>query len=174
MKTRVQLELDEADRLISAGELFSAAVALGGLWSGRSRLAADARTSLEQSVRRRLVALSVAELQSSVTSRIERLERVVCAGGRYEFEELVLALTLRIEIAVVTRAVAEVSGAMLEADTRACDVCLCDIAEERKSKDAYTAAASAIVTNWQQEAGLDFDDLGVRALIPNLDEYDGG
>ncbi len=154
------------DGLLLQGDNFGAAVKLGALWSARMQSAETEYVALREQVLERLNRLDADRLRDEAFARRARLQRILSVGDTFEFEELVLALTLRVEVALVSFLLASLrSEAAFAVDFRECDDRLKEIARERTSAAAYRDATKAIDSHWRKEAQFDVSELGLQDLL---------
>lgn len=151
----VSRELAAAETFLSDGAVYSAAVGLGGL------LAAGVPAAALDSVLRRL---SILELEEACAEQEARLGRVTATSSALLFEELMLVLTIRIEIAMARLARHAVTKERLSSDSS--DDEIREIA--RRQHGVFESVCVQIRERWQSEVSFDATRLGIDALMPLL------
>ncbi len=151
----VSRELASAETFLSGGAVYSAAVRLGGL------LASGVSVDALNSVLRRLPVL---ELEHACAEQEERLERVTATTGALLFEELMLLLTSRIEIAMACLAHNAVTKDRLSSQSS--DQEIREIAG--RQHELFEIVCVQIRDRWQSDVPFDATRLGIDALMPLL------
>jgi hypothetical protein len=159
-------EIAKARALLEADALFSAAVRLGILESASVPLADSER----ERIRELLASVDSETLVEQSMDKADRLRRILAHGARFESEELVLALTLRVEIAAALRcAVAFAQDSVLNVDLSDCDEALVKIANSSPNRNAYRKAISLIEKNWRSRMPFSPQSLGIPSSVGLID-----
>ena len=160
--------LERADRLASAAEPFSALAELGAALGSIGLLSASKRESMRSEIETRVAQIirgGVAEIQQSAEEHAERLDRILAQGGKLLYEEIVLLLTLRIELALVDRCLQGLAGIGLENTGADADEALEAVGTRPDSAAAYRSAVTAIEKNWRARMPFDIAWVGVEHLL---------
>jgi len=138
------------ERFRSKGEAYSAITQLAGLEN--VVFFGTLEVSVRDRWRSRVVneKLSPAEMEVALTSAkvtVERLKRILGVGGRFEYEELMLLLTLRIEVDLVNELLVRRTG-VAAAETVTIDEDLVDLMQSTNHSSAFANAQAAARRNW--------------------------
>jgi hypothetical protein len=140
----------EFERLYKAGATYSAFTRLGeienylGHRSPKGAPAEKWRTRLREV---RLSDADVGKARGGALESLERLTRMTSVGTRFSYEELLLAITMRVELEVFADFLKKRSLAV-DLDTAAVDRDLVDLARSGENAATFRSAQNAARTNW--------------------------
>ena len=164
VQTVVVEELEAAERLQKKGALYSAAARLGVLSSASDWF--DRRTAglVEDSVRAFWARVDNEALRVQVVQRVSQLRRLVNYGSRFETEELVLALTLRLELGGILCGLAPISQ-LLNFELGDCDAALGELANSQSNSVRYHQALRLLERNWMHQIPFRTERLGIPSAV---------
>lgn len=163
-------ELTEARALLEREAIFSAAVRLGVLESTSVLLTEQRSAWLREQIHELIAGVDIDSLVKQCMDKADRLRRALTHGVRYESEELVFALTLRIEIAAALHcAASDARGSSLNVNLSDCDEALVEIANSSTNRNAYQKAISLIEKNWRSRIPFMPGSLGIPTAVGLID-----
>jgi len=106
-------------------------------------------------------------LRDCVLAKLHRLERFrLSPNEKYEFEEIVLWLTLRVEISVMSRLLLDVFPKMApQIQLAEWDSAFCRAVTASGNASTYAAAVTALRKNWFSDFPIDLISIGVAHLF---------
>jgi hypothetical protein len=141
---------DEFNQHVRAGACLAALVKLGE-WLLRCEAESDPATcvELEEQIKVRVDSevLQKARLEAADSQR--RAMRILSIGSSFTWEELVLVITLRMEVALALRVLAVVGEQSTGLDLTTFDSVLRDVAgRSKKNQSTFLSALAAVRQNW--------------------------
>jgi hypothetical protein len=158
-------ELTKSDELLAGGAPLSAAVRLAALWASSSELTETDRASMEHAIRSRFDLMDLDNLKEELVQKTERLRRIL-SGRHLGFEDIVLALTFRIEIALVDGCVSQFPKiGSFNIHLQDCDELLLELSKVPKTRSAFLSARASIEKNWRRRVPFDVGLIGMVELL---------
>ena len=148
-------QLDKADDLLAKQVPFSALASLGTILAALAQVPSDMREYLREQVTSRVRDADLGVVRILAAKNLDRLDRILRYGNVFQFEELVLALTIRIELALVQLCFEQVLQEHCVDSVEGCDDRLLEIKESSENRSAYRSAMRSIEKNWRAEIPLD-------------------
>jgi hypothetical protein len=166
--SRMTDPVHEIVTLLEGPRIFDGLVTAGTLLASPSVLPSTERAQLLGLLHERIrlvPAESVEDAEQAADARLHRIARVAAApGDDYEVEEIVLVLTLRIEVALATFAAHELGLERWRTVSHSSDEAITSLARGKRSREAYRSAIALIEKNWRSEVPFDVDLLGLEAI----------
>lgn len=159
------MQLGKADELFVKKVPFSALASLGTILASLAQVPSDVRALLREQVRSRVNDADLNVVRIATTENWDRLDRILRHGSVFQYEELVLALTMRIELALVELCLEQVLQESRMDRAGSCDDRLLEIKESPENRAAYGSAIRSIEKNWRAEIPFDPMTLGVARLL---------
>ncbi len=137
-------QLAQADELLALDVPFSALANLGTILAALAQVPGGVREHLRQGVTLRVRAADRGVVRTLATENRDRLDRILRHGNVFQYEELVLALTIRIELALVQLCFELVLQEKCIDGIEGCDGRLREIKESAENRTAYLSAVRSI------------------------------
>ncbi len=145
----------EFERLYREGSIYSAIVRLGEIYNYLQHTTSSRDVTQHWGDILRGVQLSKEDLtkaERNAKDNLERLKRMISVGTNFAYEELLLAVTMRVELQLFAEFLAS-RGLAVSVDATCLDEDLLDLAASTNTSSIFGSAQSAAKRNW----GIDLD-----------------